>query len=203
MNIDGKLRNIICLYCGKINAVNLKYCCLLYRSCFVAGYRVSLEKKQLAVPTEVDVWFTQKNIDEVFEDIKKEVDIWRQRAEKEETLAPKYLSFGLTKKEEIRFEIVQSIKPRLCRIIDGKEGEALFELTEVKEGGTSIRVTCTPQIKIRIQSFRARFPAQVRLEWKQCSSCGRPVLPDYIRCPYCGQEQAIAEKKPSGRKKNA
>jgi hypothetical protein len=106
-------------------------------------------KKQLAVPTEVDVWFTQKNIDEVFEDIKKEVDIWRQRAEKEETLAPKYLSFGLTKKEEIRFEIVQSIKPRLCRIIDGKEGEALFELTEVKEGGTSIRVTCTPQIKIR------------------------------------------------------
>jgi len=161
------------------------------------------KRKALAVPTEIDAWFTQKNIEEVFKDIKKEADSWRKKAEMEQVAAPKYFFLGAAKGEEIRFEIVQSIKPRLCRIIDGKEGSVLFELTEVKEGGTSIRVTCTPQIKFRVQTFRARFPAQVPLERKQCSSCGRLVLHDYVSCPYCGQEQAITEKKPRRRKKTA
>ena len=153
------------------------------------------------MPTEMDVWFTPKKIADVFKDIKKEVDDWREKAEKTQAATPKYFSFfDAAKKEENRFQVIQSISPKLYRIIDNREGDILFELTEVEDGGTSLRVTYPPVVKFRVQTFRAKFPSQVRLDWKPCSSCGRSVLQDYVRCPYCGKEEPIPKKKPKRRK---
>jgi len=138
------------------------------------------------VAKEVDVWITPQKIEDVFDGISKMVENWKAeiQAEPKKSLLP----FVGGKKEEKRFEVVQSIPPRLLRVFDKREGETVFELTEIEGGGTSIRVSYHPFAKSRIQTFKAQFPAKILAGWQSCPSCGKPILPDFVVCPYCSQK---------------
>ncbi len=134
---------------------------------------------------ESDVWFTTYKPDEAFELVKKEVDNWRQQS-LETTKPPR---FSLRKAPKERFTVVQSLPPRLYRLSDPIEGETTFEFTETEVGGTSIRANFQLPARARVQTFRASLPIKLPFaEGKPCSACGRPVLPDFVTCPYCGQK---------------
>ncbi|MCX8176002.1 MAG: zinc ribbon domain-containing protein [Candidatus Bathyarchaeota archaeon] len=135
---------------------------------------------------EVDVWTTPQKIEDVFDEISKMVENWK--AEVQAKPKKSRLSFLGGREKDKRFEVVQSIPPRLLRIFDKGEGETVFELTEIDGGGTSIRVSYHPFARPRIQTFKAKFPAKILTVWQSCSSCGKPILPDFIVCPYCSQK---------------
>ena len=145
-------------------------------------------RRPLATATETDVWFTSQGIEEVFEAIKKETDGWRREAESEQMKAPRPI-FGTPKRGEIRFEVAESIAPRLHNLMDRREGKFVFELTEVEGGGTSIKASYTTVAKSRMQTFRARLPAKIPYAWEPCSSCSEYVLPEFAICPYCGHKR--------------
>jgi hypothetical protein len=145
---------------------------------------------------ETDIWATPQKIREVFDNIGREIKIWREEAKSREN---KPVFPFLSKRETERFEVLQTIPPRLLRIFDPREGEIVFELTEIKDNGTSVKVTYNPAAKSRVQTFRAKFPAEVFSEWKTCSSCGKPVVSDFNLCPYCGgklREEKVEQAKP-------
>jgi len=134
---------------------------------------------------ESDVWFTAYKSDEAFELVKKEVENWRQQSI--ETTKPPRFSLRKTPRE--RFAVTQSLPPRLYRLSDPREGEVAFEFTETEVGGTSIRVNFSPPARARVQTFRASLPIKLPFAaGTPCSACGRPVLPDFVTCPYCGQK---------------
>jgi hypothetical protein len=141
-----------------------------------------------AAPTsggESDVWFTSNKPDDAFELVRKEVDNWRQQSLETKPTT----RFSLRKPPKERFTVTQSLPPRLYRVSDPLEGEIAFEFTETEVGGTSVRVNFQPPARGRVQTFRASLPIKLPFAaGKPCSACGRPVLPDFVTCPYCGQK---------------
>jgi len=138
-----------------------------------------------ASSVESDVWFTSYKEDEAFDLVRVEVEKWRQQSL--ETAKPP--RFSLRKPPKERFTVIQSLSPRLYRLSDSLEGEVTFEFTPTEVGGTSIRVNYQPPARPRVQTFRANLP--IKLPYaagKPCSACGKPVLPDFVTCPYCGQK---------------
>ena len=98
---------------------------------------------------ESDLWYMTQNIDEAYETINKEVDSWREKAE-EEDAKPKSLFSKLTRggKKGPRFVVKESIAPRLITIGDPVLGVIYFELTEVEEGGTTVKASYLSLIHI-------------------------------------------------------
>jgi hypothetical protein len=134
---------------------------------------------------ESDVWFTSYKPDEAFELVKKEIDNWRQQSL--ETYKPP--RFSLSKAPKERFTVTQSLPPRLYRVSDPIEGETAFEFTETEIGGTAVRVNFNASSRSRVQTFRAALPIKTPYAAGiPCNACGRPVLPDFVVCPYCGQK---------------
>jgi len=140
---------------------------------------------------ESDLWYTTQNIDEAYETINKEVDSWRVKAE-EEDAKPKSFVSRLTGggKKGPRFVVKEAIAPRLITIGDSKVGTFYFELTEVEEGGTTVKASYSSAAKNRIVEFKARSPLKIpRVPiGNNCPSCGKAVLPEFTLCPYCGQK---------------
>jgi hypothetical protein len=149
--------------------------------------------RPIEIPREVDVWIIPQRIEDVFSAIVREVENWRGKAlvEPQKTPLP-FLKGG--KEPRGRFEISQSIPPRLLKVTDRREGEMVFELTEIEGGGTSVRVSFSPYAKQRIQTFKAQFPAKIMIGWQACPYCGKPTLSDYNLCPYCGQKLRVEKK---------
>jgi hypothetical protein len=134
---------------------------------------------------ESDVWFTSYKPDEAYELVKKEVENWRQQS----VQTTKPARFSLRKIPKERFSVSQSLPPRLYRLSDPLEGEVAFEFTEMEVGGTAVRVNFQPPARARVQTFRASLPIKLPFAaGTPCSACGRPVLPDFVTCPYCGQK---------------
>jgi hypothetical protein len=134
---------------------------------------------------ESDVWFTSYKSDEAFELVKKEIDNWRQQS-LETTKPPR---FSLRKAPKERFTVTQSLPPRLYRVSDPIEGEIAFEFTETEVGGTAVRVNFNASSRSRVQTFRASLPIKTPYAAGiPCNACGRPVLPDFVVCPFCGQK---------------
>lgn len=143
--------------------------------------------RSVEIPREVDVWTTPQRIENVFDTIVREVESWREKV----LTKPQKRSFPFLKggkEARGRFEIFQSIPPRLLKIVDRQEGEMVFELTEIEGGGTSVRASFSPYAKQRIQTFKAQLPAKIMIGWQACPYCGKPTLSDYNLCPYCGQK---------------
>jgi hypothetical protein len=140
---------------------------------------------------ESDIWYTTQNIDEAYETINKEVDSWREKA-KEEDAKPKSFVSKLTggKKKGPRFVVKESIAPRLITIGDPVLGATYFELTEVEEGGTTVKASYSSAAKNQIVEFKARSPLKIpRVPiGNTCPSCGKAVLSEFTLCPYCGQK---------------
>lgn len=150
--------------------------------CLMPSIMRSMQKPAAAGGTvETDTWFTSAPVEEVYEAIRREVEVWKEETQIQPTKK------GKGGRVEERFRVEQEIPPRLYRVVDRREGEITFELTDVERGGTSIRSTYNPAAKPRVQAFRAKTPAKVPARTEMnCPSCGRPVMPDFASCPYCG-----------------
>jgi len=91
--------------------------------------------------------------------------------------------------DEERFIVKETNPPRLYKIVD-ISGSIFFELTEVEGGGTVVKATYPSSVKSRMARFKARLPLKIPAApiGDRCPSCGKPVLPEFILCPYCGEK---------------
>lgn len=150
--------------------------------------RMYQKPSQAAAPIEIDTWFTSYRIDEAFEAIKNYVSGWRKQAAGEVNEGRGFPLFKPKPPPE-RFVTSESAPPRLIKFSDPIEGSLTFELTETELGGTAIRVNYHPNLRGRVQKMRAAFPLKIPFAaGSPCSGCGRPLLPDFKLCPYCGQK---------------
>jgi hypothetical protein len=140
----------------------------------------------------VDSWFTPEGIDEAFSAIIAETDQWRIE---EETKSPpssmitRLINSFTQRGPKERFVLREEVHPRLYRLEDST-GPLIFELTTVEGGGTVVKVWHSYAIKARVARFRASQPAKVPATpiGLHCPSCGKPVLQEYIVCPYCSEK---------------
>jgi hypothetical protein len=140
---------------------------------------------------ESDVWYTVQNIDEAYEVIGKEVDSWRVKAEEEDAKPKSFIQRLRSRSPKgPRFDVKESIAPRLYTIGDPAVGTINFELTEVEGGGTTVKATYGSTYKSRIVDFKARSPLKIpRVPiGNNCPSCGKSVLREFLVCPYCSQK---------------
>jgi hypothetical protein len=138
-------------------------------------------------PQITDVWFTPYTLQEAYDAIVKKTREWEIQGAQ-----PSTRSFFLGGKASPKFEVLESIPPRLYKVRVGGQGEATFELTEVKGGGASVKTTYSSGVAALMRNFKANFPIQVPAVGKPCSSCGKPIMTDYQLCPYCGKSQTEA-----------
>lgn len=160
---------------------------LLLLCCLLPLMLRGMGSRQVEAAREVDVWTTEERIEKVFNNLNNVVEKWQEEIQTVSERKPIFPFFG-GGGPQIRFEVSQSIPPRLLRVADGKEGEIVFELTEIENDGTSVRVSYAPAAKPRIQTLKATFPVKIFAGWQSCPSCNKPVLPDFVVCPYCSQK---------------
>lgn len=140
----------------------------------------------------VESWFTPQGIDEAYSTIFAEMDVWRST---EATKTPP--ASMITRVQNIikprsskeRFVIKEELPPRLYRMED-TSGPLFFELTSVEGGGTVVRTMYNYAIKARMARFRANQPAKIPAVpiGLNCPSCGKPVLQEFVVCPYCTEK---------------
>lgn len=161
--------------------------------CCMIPFIMRMFKKQgpsSAAATEMDTWFTSYGIKEAFEKVKNHVSKWKSRSKSEPTRQSQFSLFGGARAPPSeRFVALDSVSPRLLKFSDPVEGNVAFEFTETEAGGTAIRVNYHPRLKDRLQKMRASFPLKIPLAaGTPCTACGKPVLPDFKVCPFCGQK---------------
>lgn len=142
--------------------------------------------------TEVESWYTTQGIEETYKSIENETAEWRKKAQERAERSSSLLSRlrGGTPKPEERFVLQETIPPKLFRLSDPIAGPVYFELTEVEGGGTVVKATYGSSIKRQVAEFKARSPLKIPAApiGNRCTSCGKPVLPEFILCPYCGEK---------------
>jgi len=149
-----------------------------------------------AEPTnEVESWYTSQEIDATYSAIEQKVTQWRQEAEARSSETKSIGSrirgiFGGGSGAGPRFVVREAINPRLYRVEDDRVGPIYFELTPVEGGGTVVRTTYTSAVKNRMARFKAELPLKIPATpvGNRCPACGKPVLPEFIVCPYCGEK---------------
>ena len=147
---------------------------------------------------EAESWYTTQNIEETYASIENETAEWRKKAQETGERSGSFLSRlrgGRTPKPEERFIVQETIAPRLFRLTDAIAGPVYFELTEVEGGGTVVKATYNSSIKRQMAEFKARSPLKIPAApiGNRCPSCGKPVLPEFILCPYCGEKLMTKE----------
>ncbi len=132
---------------------------------------------------ESDSWYVTYGIQDAYDEIVKETDGWREKA-----MARRSKSrFSLSRKKPEFYVVDQEAPPRLYRLKDERAGVISFELTEVGEGGTTIKATFGPRTRSLVQNLRANMPVTVPTSGpKACPTCGKEMMPDFKTCPYCG-----------------
>jgi len=139
---------------------------------------------------ETESWYTNQGIDETYATIVTEVAEWREKVSTaSESITSKLRRVLQGRREQARFEVKEEIAPRLYRMVD-RSGPMFFELTEVEEGGTVVKATYDFSIKARVTRFKAGQPLKIPTipVSKRCQVCGKPVLPEFVVCPYCGEK---------------
>ncbi len=145
-----------------------------------------------ALASSADIWFTPYRIDKSYDMVKKQVSKWRIQEKSKQPTESK-ISLFRSKTPSFRFVLSEDTPTRLIKYSDPVEGNLSFEFTETESGGSSIRVNYHPNMKDRIQKMRASFPLKIPFTaGTPCSACGKPVLPDFKICPYCGQKNSNA-----------
>ena len=144
--------------------------------------------------TETESWYTPQGIDEAYAAIVAEVTEWRKKEEEKASTASEPIMSKLNRmlrggKAQARFEVKEEMAPRLYRMVD-RSGPVYFEFTEVEDGGTVVKATYDSSIKARITRFKAEQPLKIPAipVSKRCQVCGKPVLPEFVVCPYCGEK---------------
>jgi len=144
---------------------------------------------------EVESWYTAQDIGTAYKAIEAKTAEWRKEAE-ESKEAPRgigerlrgALGGGRGAPEE-RFVVKEAVEPKLYRL-DDRSGPIFFELTEVEGGGTVVKATYGSTIKTRMAKFKTELPLKIPATpiGNRCPSCGKPVLPEFVVCPYCGEK---------------
>ena len=144
--------------------------------------------------TETESWYTPQGIDEAYAAIVAEVTEWRKKEEEKASTASEPIMAKLSRmlrggRAQARFEVKEEMAPRLYRMAD-RTGPVYFEFTEVEDGGTVVKATYDSSIKARITRFKAEQPLKIPAipVSKRCQVCGKPVLPEFVVCPYCGEK---------------
>ena len=144
--------------------------------------------------TETDSWYTPYGIEEAYAAIVAEAAEWRKKEAEEASASSESIFSRLSgalggRRGQERFEVREEIAPRLYRMAD-RSGAIYFELTEVDEGGAVVKATYDSTIKARITRFKANQPLKIPATpvSKRCQTCGKPVLPEFSVCPYCGEK---------------
>ncbi len=159
--------------------------------CMLAGQQ---RERAPTRDTVTENWYTVQGIEEAYAAIEARAAEWR-----EEALAAKPASDSLMSKvsnalggggrEVDRFVERDATPPRLYRMAD-RMGPIYFELTEVEGGGTVVKATYSPAIKVRMAKLKADLPLRIPATpvGHRCPACGKPVLPEFNVCPYCGEK---------------
>jgi hypothetical protein len=144
--------------------------------------------------TETESWYTPQGIEEVYAAIVAEATEWRKKEEEKASASSEPIISRLRgvlggRRVQARFEVKEEMAPRLYRMAD-KTGPVYFEFTEVEDGGTVVKATYDSSIKARITRFKANQPLKIPAipVSKRCQVCGKPVLPEFVVCPYCGEK---------------
>ena len=144
--------------------------------------------------TETESWYTPQGIDEAYAAIVAEATEWRRKAEEEASSTSESITSKLSGilgggRREARFTMKEEVAPRLYRMTD-TSGPIYFEFTEVEDGGTVVKATYDSSIKARITRFKAEQPLKIPAipVSKRCQVCSKPVLPEFVVCPYCGEK---------------
>jgi len=142
--------------------------------------------------TLIESWFTIQDIETTYRVIEEKMSEWYKEAKEKKssgsflTILKKVL---IRDKEEERFLVKDTKPPRLYHITD-KTGPIYFELTEVVGGGSVVKTTYSYSIKTRMAKLKADLPLRIPATpiGNRCASCGKPVLPEFNLCPYCGEK---------------
>lgn len=144
--------------------------------------------------TVTENWYTVQDVEAAYEAVVERAAEWR-----EEAFAAKPTSEPLMSKvskalrgggrDVERFVEGDAKPPRLYRMRD-RTGPIYFELTEVEGGGTVVKATYNPMIKVRMAKLKADLPLRIPATpvGHRCPACGKPVLPEFNVCPYCGEK---------------
>ena len=127
------------------------------------------------------VFTTTYDIDATYDAIVKRVEAWQRQPFK-----PIKRSLASIRWWIPRFTVHKDTRPRLYRVADRFAGVITFELTSSGDGGTSVKITHSPDAWDLIDAFRTELPIKVPSSLgKTCSSCKRIYPPSYTHCPYC------------------
>ena len=133
---------------------------------------------------ESDSWYVSYGIQEAYNAITEEVDVWRERAEIRRS--KNRFSF-LSLKKSAFFVVDEAVPPKLYRVNDEQSGNISFEFTEVEGGGTSVKSMYDSKSRALVQGLKAKMPTKIPASGpKVCPSCGREIMPDFKVCPFCG-----------------
>lgn len=155
------------------------------------------EKRLLRGKTEMESWYTTKNIDTIYKTIEFGIKKLQRDAEsnKEETISviSRIKSSLLRNRMKKRFQIIETIPPRFYQLND-ESRPVYFELTEVEGGGTIIKATFHSNFKNQISKLKTAFSipilnaSEVATIRNRCPNCGKPILLEFKLCPYCGKK---------------
>ena len=142
---------------------------------------------------EFDSWYVNYGIQEAYETITEEVAEWREQTKIRKSRSRFAFLSGsfLSRRKRSFFEVDQEVQPKLYRVHDDERGEISFELTEVEEGGTSIKASYGSKARMLIQDLKTKMPVKIPAVAPStipniCPACGKKMMPDFSTCPYCG-----------------
>ena len=167
----------------------LLLCCMLP---LLMG-RGTQQSQSNAATTEMDIWFTGYTDQEAYDAVVKETDEIRQKAEAEaNTKKSRFPSISFRRGKKERYSVEQTIPPHLYRVSDRDDGPMYFEFSDAEGGGTQVKATFSEKNKASVQNIKAKMPTRKLMaatsNSTMCPSCGKPRLPEWQLCPYCGSK---------------
>lgn len=144
---------------------------------------------------EVESWYTVQDIDSTYKSIQEKTSEWKKESEQVKDPPKgigarlKGIASGGGGAPQERFVVKEAVEPKLYRL-DDRSGPIFFELTPVEAGGTVVKTTYGSTIKARMAKFKTELPLRIPATpiGNHCPSCGKPVLSEFVLCPYCGEK---------------
>jgi hypothetical protein len=144
--------------------------------------------------TVTENWYTVQDVEAAYDAVVERAAEWREEAltakpTSEPLMSKVSKALGGGGRDVDRFVEGDAKPPRLYRMRD-RTGPIYFELTEVEGGGTVVKATYSPMIKVRMAKLKADLPLRIPATpvGHRCPACGKPVLPEFNVCPYCGEK---------------
>ena len=136
-------------------------------------------------------WYMEEDINTTFKVVEETTNNWKNEARKNKSSESPWarLKGIFSRGSDERYVLNISTPPRLLKLND-KYGPIFFELTEVIGGGTVVNTTYNSLLKTKFANFRASQPVKVPANpvGNRCVACGKPLLPEFNLCPYCGEK---------------